>query len=422
MPKKKARKKTGGKRARRPQGAPARVRVLVVLMIVAVAAGIALVKFFQTTRGRVLLVDTGFTGYYSQVQAELDDGLRRALAETGLARSLEENRGALVTGGERLIFYEWRVVCGASCDFVDVNLEITRAVRRAGGIVRSGVERNSNSRQRSLVFDIGSRRYTTHKITVERSRKAGVASRWNSAASQPSTERDRRSGDRGDRRTRAPRAALVFDDFGYSKSRLVEAFLTLELPITISVIPSLPHSRYAVSRARANGKEPMLHLPMEAEEGPPSDVAAVLVTMSDGEIRELVGRYLEESPGVVGVNNHQGSRATQDRRVMRSVLSVIKGRRLFFLDSLTSGKSIAYNTAREMGVPAARNGVFLDADTEDPLVIEERLLGLLETARERGTAIAIGHPRSSTYQVLERNLDVLKDSGVEFVFLSQLVE
>ncbi|MEE9270768.1 MAG: divergent polysaccharide deacetylase family protein, partial [Candidatus Krumholzibacteria bacterium] len=388
-----------------------------------VAGGIAGVKLLQTTRGKALLMDAGVVGYYGQVQQALDDGLRGVLVEAGLIRGLEESRGVRTVGDERFIYYDWWVACEPPCNFIDINLEITRAVRRAGGTVRSGIERQPSSKREppALVFDIGSRRYTTHKIVIEKrparaGGAAGGASGSGSAGRAPATARSTPG------RAGAPRIALVFDDFGYSKSELVESFFTFDLPITISVIPALPHSGYAIARARANGKQVILHLPMEAEEGPASDVAAVLVTMSDGDIRALVARYLAESPGVVGVNNHMGSLATQDRRVMQSVLAVVRSHRLFFLDSLTSGKSIAYNTARDMGVPAARNTSFLDADTEDVLVIEGRLLRLLETAREHGSAIAIGHPRSWTFEVLKRNLEVLKDSGIEFVFLSDLVD
>jgi polysaccharide deacetylase 2 family uncharacterized protein YibQ len=418
MPKKKRKRKPT-----RRSKAPLRVRALVGLMVLVVAGGIALVKLLQTTRGKALLMDAGVVGYYGQVQQELDNGLRAVLTEAGLIRGLEESRGMRTVGDERFVYYDWWVACDPPCNFIDINLEITRAVRSAGGTVRSGVERQPGSKRErpALVFDIGSRRYTTHKIVIEkRPARAGGLARGTSG-SGPAV-RSTATAPGTPWRAGAPRIALVFDDFGYSKSKLAESFFTFELPITISVIPSLPHSEYSFARARDNGKQSILHLPMEAEEGPVSDVAAVLVSMSDGDIRALVARYLEESPGVVGVNNHMGSLATQDRRVMQSVLAVVRSRRLFFLDSLTSGKSIAYNTARDMGVPAARNGSFLDADTEDVLVIEDRLLRLLETAREQGSAIAIGHPRPWTFEVLQRNLEVLKDSGIEFVFLSELVD
>jgi hypothetical protein len=244
MPRKKAKKK----RDRKNKGTPTRVRVLLVAMVLAMAAGIVLVKFFQTTRGKVVLMDTGFVGYYAEVQEDVDKNLRRVLVESGLRRSLEESRSTEVARGRQLVAYDWRVTCDPPCNFIDMNLKITRAVRRAGAVVRSGVERRENSKNPeqglvfdALVFEIGSKRYTTHRITIERRPPTAGVTRATS---------DIRATRRG---TGRPRAVLVVDDFGYAKSELVEAFFTYELPITISVIPSLPHSRYSISRARANG-------------------------------------------------------------------------------------------------------------------------------------------------------------------------
>jgi polysaccharide deacetylase 2 family uncharacterized protein YibQ len=175
-----------------------------------------------------------------------------------------------------------------------------------------------------------------------------------------------------------------------------------------------------IALAREGNKETILHMPMEAENHA-GETPMVLTTMSSREISALVDRCLREHPGVLGVNNHMGSRATQDGRAMDAVMSVIKAHGLFFLDSLTSPKSIAYNTAKRLGVPTARNGLFLDADTEDYLVVEERLLRLLDIAKRRGTAIGIGHPRQWTYRAIKRNEEVLKESGVEVVFVSELM-
>jgi hypothetical protein len=144
--------------------------------------------------------------------------------------------------------------------------------------------------------------------------------------------------------------------------------------------------------------------------------------MSDAEIASLVERYLEETPGVAGVNNHLGSIATQDARVMKAVLGVLAPRGLFFFDSLTSNKSIAYNTARSLGVPAARNDLFIDTETEDQRIVEARLNRLVDLAKTRGYAIGIGHPRPWTYDAIRAWRERAEDSGVELVFLSQLVE
>jgi polysaccharide deacetylase 2 family uncharacterized protein YibQ len=127
-------------------------------------------------------------------------------------------------------------------------------------------------------------------------------------------------------------------------------------------------------------------------------------------------------PGIEGVNNHQGSLATADPRVMKTVLVVLQDYGLFFLDSLTSNKSIAYNTAKEMGVAAARNSVFLDADTEDPEVVEQRIRQLVARAKANGAAVGIGHPRRWTLDALERSETYLKNAGIELVYLRDLVD
>ena len=103
-------------------------------------------------------------------------------------------------------------------------------------------------------------------------------------------------------------------------------------------------------------------------------------------------------------------------------MRVLKERDLFFLDSLTSAKSVAYNTAREHGIPAARNSVFLDADTDDAAVVEERLRRLVAIAKKNGSAIGIGHPTSWTVKALKDSEAYLKNAGVELVYVSQLVK
>jgi polysaccharide deacetylase 2 family uncharacterized protein YibQ len=223
--------------------------------------------------------------------------------------------------------------------------------------------------------------------------------------------------------TPRPKLAIVIDDFGYSRDKTVQGFFAIDLPLTLSVIPTLPQSKHCLQRARETGKQAMLHLPMEAEEnGGKPDVAQVLVSMSSAEIAGIVDEYLEESPEIVGVNNHQGSVATQDVRVMTVVLGVVKSHDLFFFDSLTSSRSIAYNTAKQLGIPTARNDIFIDADTDEQEVVEARLERLLEIARNRGFAIGIGHPKRWTLDALRSYEKTLKHSGVEIVFLSVLVD
>ena len=72
---------------------------------------------------------------------------------------------------------------------------------------------------------------------------------------------------------------------------------------------------------------------------------------------------LASVPGAVGVNNHEGSLLTENREAMTFLMAELKARDLFFLDSLTSPKSLAYATAKEFGVRTNRRDVFLDNDS-----------------------------------------------------------
>lgn len=385
------------KRSPRSKSVPIRVRLLIVLLVLVVTVGVVAVKYLQTPRGSVLLLDIGFSDHFGQVQNSVDLELRATLRRLGLDADLKESSRALAVGGEKKVLWEWNVSCDRSRSLIRVNLALTQAVARASGIVRLSKETLPGE---ALLFEVGSRKYPTHRITVvRRPRPTGEAS-----------EREAKS-----------KIALVIDDLGYSKNGIVEAFLDCDFPLTLSVIPTLPYSKHCLKRIAEEQKEAILHLPMEAEEFV-SDVPPVLTTMSDAEIDSLVERYIRGTPGVIGVNNHLGSIATQDPRVMAIVLEVVKARGLFFLDSLTSSKSIAYNTAKSLGVPTARNDVFIDADTEEKEVVEARLERLLEIAVTRGYAIGIGHPMPWTLEAIRAYGNKIKETDVELVFVSALVE
>jgi polysaccharide deacetylase 2 family uncharacterized protein YibQ len=388
------------KQSRRSAGTPARVKFLLAVLIIVLVAGVALVKFLQTPRGRVVLLDSGFSGYYGQVQQDIEPHLRASLKPFGLLKGLRERVERVTVGKRQFHVRKWTASC-TDCSLVPINLAITKAVSEAGAVVRSSEEREGGD---LLALEIGSARFTTHNIEIRR--------RPAPETEPPAVSRDR-----------APvgKIAIVIDDFGYSKSKLIESFLSIDFPITVAVIPSLRHSKRSLDRAAKNGKQTILHVPMEAEAFA-SDVAAVMTAMSEADIAELLGRFLDRSPGVVGINNHMGSKATQDPRVMDAVMTVLKGHDLFFLDSLTSSKSIAYTRARMAGVPTARNDVFLDAETEDPLVVRDRLKRLIEIARQNGSAIGIGHPRPWTYEAVGGMPALLEGSGVELVFISELMK
>ena len=218
----------------------------------------------------------------------------------------------------------------------------------------------------------------------------------------------------------APLLALVIDDWGYGWEAASD-FLALEIPITVAVIPHLPRSAEHARMAAGRGHEVLLHLPMEPQSGAwDLGDGAVTTAMSDEEIAVAVRRAWDSLPYVSGVNNHMGSKATQDERVVRAVLAVVKERGAYFLDSRTTANSLVDRVAAEMSVPFLANDRFVDLEL-NPARVRDAVLRAADTARRRGGAIAIGHVHRSTYQGIVAALPELRAMGVQLAYLSDVL-
>jgi uncharacterized protein len=216
------------------------------------------------------------------------------------------------------------------------------------------------------------------------------------------------------------RLAILLDDLG-SDSAAAEQIFALHHPITISVLPEHAHSVEIADQARRRGYEVMLHLPMQSVGKEQPERQELRPGMSAAEVTALVEQFLGDVPGVKGVNNHQGSQATADAELMAELMPVLRRHNLFYVDSRTTAATVAYDAARKEGVPAAfRNVPFLD-DVENVAAIEKQLTLAIRGAREKGEAIAIGHPHPATLQALRTMLPRAKAQGVKLVFVSDLV-
>jgi polysaccharide deacetylase 2 family uncharacterized protein YibQ len=216
--------------------------------------------------------------------------------------------------------------------------------------------------------------------------------------------------------------AIVIDDLGWDLEA-ARTLLALDAPLSFAILPNTPYCTIIAQEARRRGRDILLHLPMEPYKYPHVDPGqpALLSTMDTGELAAEVDVALAALPPVVGVNNHMGSRLTEDHKAMRAVMQRIKRHNLFFLDSRTSQKSLASQVAREMGVRTAERQVFLDNETETTK-IHQQLDQLATLARVRGNAIGIGHPHPTTVQALWHALPELQQVGIEIVPISRLVQ
>ena len=217
-----------------------------------------------------------------------------------------------------------------------------------------------------------------------------------------------------------PRIAIIIDDMGYDPF-ILEGFLKLDLPLAFSVLPQAPYTQSIVGSVGNTRHELILHLPMEPRDYPRINPGpgALLTKMRDGKIRAIIRRDLAEVPGVCGVNNHMGSLFTANRDKMAVVMSELKRRDLFFIDSRTTTQTVAHELAEEMGVPVASRSVFLDNDLTSSVIKfqMERLLGI---ARHSGAAIGIGHPNVETLKLLRDYREKLK-TRVKVVPVSELI-
>lgn len=216
------------------------------------------------------------------------------------------------------------------------------------------------------------------------------------------------------------RVALVIDDLGRSTDDLVP-LERLGVSITYAVLPFEENTPAVVAQLRSHRKEILLHLPMQPLHGENPGPGALRLGMSDDQLRDRTLAALQAVPGAVGVNNHMGSGLSADARSMNAILKVLSARGLFFLDSRTGPGSVGYRTALALGVPAAERQVFLDSDP-GILAAQEQFRRLLDLARTRGAAVAIGHPHPDTLAMLAQEVPRAKAQGVDFVPVSYLLD
>lgn len=275
------------------------------------------------------------------------------------------------------------------------NRRITDALVRAGVEILDVVELPARDKSRGLEIAFGLEQRQTGRMLV-----LG----WRRSA--------------GDDR---PKVALVIDDLGYASLDRTEAFLTMGVPLTVTILPAQKHSARVAQRAAELGHQVLLHLPMEPIGYPTTNPGegAILVDMSASEIRHLTERHLEDVPGAVGISNHMGSMATQDRPTMTAILELCGREGLYFLDSRTTPRSLVGRLAREMKTPCVRNDLFLDHERTVENV-SARLNELVQLARDQGSAVGIFHPHEVCLETIPPEIERHRTEGVRFVSVLDL--
>jgi uncharacterized protein len=215
------------------------------------------------------------------------------------------------------------------------------------------------------------------------------------------------------------RLAIIIDDIGYNQAQSERA-ARLNGKFTLSVLPFTPYGFSSAQLAHSHGKELMLHLPMSAINHQPLGRGGLVSGMQKAAFLEVIRQDLASIPHIKGVNNHMGSRLTQEAEPMQWLMSELRTRDLYFVDSRTSAQTKAFDIAKQYQLPALKRDVFLD-DINEPKAIEYQLNRAIQLAKSRGSAVAIGHPYPATLQVLSDVIQRIGQEGVTLVPVSHLL-
>jgi len=221
--------------------------------------------------------------------------------------------------------------------------------------------------------------------------------------------------------TKGAKIAIVIDDFGYNTNNLTTLF-SISSPVTISVLPNLTYSAKIAREAGKRQVEVMLHLPLEPHGGLTNlEKGTIMVDMPPEQVKKLLDGSIKSIPGLRGVSNHMGSRATESRDFMKVLFTELQKRDLYFLDNLVTDKSVCREMASEIRLRAAARSVFLDNES-DEAYIEGQILQTANLAAGNGWAIGVGHDRPQTIKVIAKVIPLLERAGFELVHVSELVK
>ncbi|TSA25064.1 divergent polysaccharide deacetylase family protein [bacterium] len=274
------------------------------------------------------------------------------------------------------------------------NIFITDKVKENGGQILSVKESDDGSKIEMEIFDPASKEYY---ILILKNDTSGLYDKI--------TE-----------------LSIIIDDFGYFSGPLLDEFLALNKSITFAILPDLAYSEEIMQKAYNQGRETIIHVPMEPETYPKDDPGknAIYVDLTENEIKKRMKKFIKQLPLCIGVNNHMGSLATQHEYVMRPVLEILKANDMCFFDSRTSAKSVGYTLAEDMGIPTCQRDIFLDSG-EYPDRVIAKTNNILDLASRKNKIIVITHAKKSSIEELKQILKNLEGNNIELVPITDIV-
>jgi len=277
--------------------------------------------------------------------------------------------------------------------FAVINLALTNAVIDSGGLIIEGKELIQSKR---LIITAGYNKIVADSLILIKDRKL-----------------IHKKGE----------IAIIIDDFGTDSGELIEKYLKFPEKITFSIIPGNKYSKEIGESASKNEKEVIIHLPMESHEPLEKEEKIILMEkMNRIGITSIINASSKELPMAKGLSNHMGSKATENAVLMKNLAEVLRRKKMFFIDSRTTNNSKAFEVFKKSRARVLKRDIFLDNEETREFILAQ-LNELMQTARDNGKAIGIGHAtKGLTYLLLSEEMPKIQRKGYDFVFVSELLE
>ncbi len=218
---------------------------------------------------------------------------------------------------------------------------------------------------------------------------------------------------------------VIIDDFGQNHNELIQKFMDLPVEIAFAIMPDLPHSKDIMAEAMLQNREVIIHTPMEPLSYPKDNPGenAILTSLSDEEIASRMDYYINQLPSAIGINNHMGSKATADKRVMKIVCERLKANNMFFIDSFTEANSVVKDVCLSMNVPTNRRHIFLDVPDSSLENAVNKIDELEKKNRKDNPTIVITHCLTEKKLIqLKEFLRLADENGYDLVPVSSVVQ
>lgn len=181
--------------------------------------------------------------------------------------------------------------------------------------------------------------------------------------------------------------AIVVSGLGISASATKLALDSLPPGVTLGFAPYASDAGDWAARARGQGHEVLLEVPMEPFDFPDSDPGPHTLRAGQDEEANIARLTwaLSRFTGYAGVTNLLGQRFLSDSEALSPMLTYLNRRGLYFFDNGAASQSVAATVGAQVGMPLVASGPPVD-NIQSALEIDRHLSELETQARANGSA------------------------------------